>query len=76
MENALSERLIPWRVEGLPSSYCPSRRDDGIVVGMPFTYILRCAGDYLYVGATDDLESRLRKHHEGTASVQTASRHC
>jgi putative endonuclease len=58
---------------GKPFSCFPAD-DDGIVVDVPFTYILRCAGDYLYVGATEDLQERLAKHNEGTGSARTASR--
>ena len=32
---------------------------------MHFVYILRCADNSLYIGETDDLESRLSKHNEG-----------
>jgi predicted GIY-YIG superfamily endonuclease len=39
-----------------------------------FVYILRCADARLYVGETNDLEQRLRKHQGGTASAFTARR--
>ncbi len=39
-----------------------------------FVYILRCADNALYVGQTSDLQDRLRKHAEGSASQFTASR--
>ena len=41
---------------------------------MPFIYILRCADNSLYVGETDDLDARLSKHRDGTASMFTARR--
>lgn len=31
---------------------------------MFFTYILRCADDSLYVGATNDLERRVKQHND------------
>ena len=37
-------------------------------------YILRCADGSLYVGVTDNLDARLLKHNDGTASVFTAQR--
>jgi predicted GIY-YIG superfamily endonuclease len=49
--------------------------DDGIVVqAVAYVYILRCADNSFYIGATDDLDARLIKHNEGTASVFTATR--
>ena len=41
---------------------------------MFFVYILRCVDRSLYIGATDNLEARLAKHTEGTASRFTARR--
>ena len=41
---------------------------------MRFVYILRCADNSLYVGATANLESRLAKHNEGSACTFTATR--
>jgi predicted GIY-YIG superfamily endonuclease len=41
---------------------------------MPFTYILRCADDSLYVGHTNDLASRERTHNEGRGAAYTAER--
>ena len=41
---------------------------------MPFTYILRCADDSLYVGHTDDLAAREQLHNEGRAAAYTARR--
>lgn len=41
---------------------------------MPFTYILRCADDTLYVGHADDLLARLTLHQAGTAAAYTAKR--
>lgn len=41
---------------------------------MPFTYILRCADDTLYVGYTEDLASRERTHNDGHGSAYTARR--
>jgi predicted GIY-YIG superfamily endonuclease len=39
-----------------------------------WVYILRCADDALYVGLTDDLETRLQWHHEGRGSSFTRFR--
>jgi putative endonuclease len=39
-----------------------------------FVYILRCADNSLYIGETSNLESRLLKHHEGSACAFTTSR--
>lgn len=41
---------------------------------MPFTYILRCADDTLYVGHTGDLASREQTHNEGKGAAYTAAR--
>ena len=41
---------------------------------MPYTYILRCADDALYVGETNDLEARVAKHRDGSASRFTSQR--
>src|SRR5262245_18490300 len=41
---------------------------------MPFTYIVRCADDTLYVGHTDDLASREQAHNDGRGATYTASR--
>jgi len=48
--------------------------DDGIVVWMPWVYILRCSDKSLYVGHTDDLDSREKTHNEGRGSRYTAQR--
>ncbi len=37
-------------------------------------YILRCSDGSLYTGATVDLEQRVTKHNDGTASRYTRSR--
>lgn len=41
---------------------------------MPFTYIVRCADDTLYVGHTEDLVSRERTHNDGRGATYTAAR--
>ena len=41
---------------------------------MPLVYMLRCADSSLYVGETDDIESRLVRHRERRACAFTASR--
>ena len=41
---------------------------------MPFTYILRCVDDTLYVGHTNDLASREQTHNDGRGAVYTATR--
>lgn len=41
---------------------------------MPFTYILRCADNTLYVGHTDDLASREQTHNDGKGAEYTAAR--
>jgi predicted GIY-YIG superfamily endonuclease len=51
-----------------------SSSDDGIVVVVSWLYLLRCADGSLYVGSTDDLELRLRRHNEGRGSAFTAQR--
>ena len=38
---------------------------------MAHLYILRCADDSLYVGSTDDLETRLKRHKSGYAADYT-----
>ena len=41
---------------------------------MPFTYIVRCAHDMLYVGHTEDLASREQTHNDGKGAKYTAKR--
>ena len=41
---------------------------------MPFTYILRCADNTLYVGHTEDLASREQTHNDGKGAKYTAAR--
>ena len=41
---------------------------------MPFTCILRCADDTLYVGHTENLASRERTHNDGKGAKYTATR--
>ena len=39
-----------------------------------WVYLLRCRDGSLYTGWTNDLDRRLRRHADGTASRYTASR--
>jgi putative endonuclease len=39
-----------------------------------WVYLLRCADGSLYTGWSTDVDRRLARHHEGTASRYTASR--
>jgi predicted GIY-YIG superfamily endonuclease len=48
--------------------------DDGIVVWMTWVYIVRCSDESLYIGHTDDLDSRETTHNEGRGSRYTAQR--
>ena len=41
---------------------------------MYHVYILRCSDGSLYVGSTDNLSSRLRRHIEGRGARHTATR--
>ena len=41
---------------------------------MPFTYILRCADNSLYIGHTLDLASREQTHNDGKGAKYTAER--
>ena len=41
---------------------------------MCYVYILECADKSLYTGWTVDLDKRLKKHNEGTASKYTRAR--
>jgi predicted GIY-YIG superfamily endonuclease len=41
---------------------------------MPYVYILRCVTSELYVGITEDLNTRLARHNDGTACRFTATR--
>ena len=41
---------------------------------MPFTYIIRCADDTLYVGHTEHLASREQTHNDGKGAKYTATR--
>jgi len=40
---------------------------------MAHLYILRCANDSLYVGSTDNIEERIKKHKSGWGSQFTGS---
>ena len=39
-----------------------------------FVYILECSDGSLYTGITNNIESRMQQHNEGTASRYTRSR--
>jgi predicted GIY-YIG superfamily endonuclease len=39
-----------------------------------FVYILRCGGDTLYTGSTDNIERRLAAHQSGKGAKYTRSR--
>ena len=41
---------------------------------MHFVYILRCADASLYIGETDDIDGRIRRHQDGRACAYTAAR--
>jgi putative endonuclease len=41
---------------------------------VPYVYLLRCSDGMLYPGHTNDLDSRLEAHNQGTASEYTAKR--
>jgi predicted GIY-YIG superfamily endonuclease len=41
---------------------------------MWFLYILRCADDSLYIGATSNVERRVSRHNDGFAAAYTARR--
>ena len=41
---------------------------------MPFVYMLRCSDDSLYVGYTEDVDSREQTHNEGRGGAYTARR--
>ena len=41
---------------------------------MPWVYIVRCSDKSLYIGHTDDLDSREKTHNEGRGSWYTAQR--
>ncbi|MFX4273604.1 GIY-YIG nuclease family protein [Propionibacteriaceae bacterium Y1685] len=41
---------------------------------MPWTYLLRCADDSLYVGSTVDLDARMAQHACGSGGKYTATR--
>ena len=76
---ALSERMNageskPSRRASRPPHRLHSSPDDAIVVVVHCVYILRCADGSLYVGSTDDVELRLRRHDEGCGAVFTAQR--
>ncbi len=39
-----------------------------------FLYIVRCQGDVLYTGITNDVEKRVERHNKGRGSKFTAGR--
>jgi len=39
-----------------------------------FVYLLRCSDGSYYVGSTNDVEERVKRHNDGTASEWTKSR--
>ena len=73
---ALSERMNAGESKGTRSASLRlhSSPDDGIVVTVHDVYILRCSDGSLYVGSTDDVELRLRRHNEGRGAAFTARR--
>jgi putative endonuclease len=66
---------------GRVSCFGPSRRasscfgfiDDGIVVWMPWGYIVRCSDGTLYVGHTCNVHSREKTHNEGHGDLLDAA---
>lgn len=41
---------------------------------MPYTYLLRCSDNSIYVGWTVDLEARLKAHNDGIGARYTRGR--
>jgi len=41
---------------------------------MPYTYMLKCSDNTIYVGWTVDLEARLKAHNDGTGARYTRGR--
>lgn len=55
-------------------SPCLPLDDDGIVVEVFCTYILRCADGALYIGTTEDLDSTIGADNAGEAALFTPRR--
>ena len=53
---------------------CRPHSDDGIVVGVHWVYMLRCADGALYIGETSNLDARLAQHQMGNGARFTAER--
>jgi predicted GIY-YIG superfamily endonuclease len=65
--------LRPCLFPSLPFSiHFHSSADHGIVVGMWFVYMLRCANGSLYVGETSDVAQRLADHNRGRGAAHTS----
>ncbi|HWP61335.1 MAG TPA: GIY-YIG nuclease family protein [Candidatus Paceibacterota bacterium] len=41
---------------------------------MYYVYLLKCADNSIYTGITNDLENRLKRHKDGSASKYTRAR--
>jgi predicted GIY-YIG superfamily endonuclease len=48
--------------------------DDGIVIRVPWVYIVRCGDNSLYVGHTRDLKRRVWQHQIGDGADHTSMR--
>ena len=45
-----------------------------VVMEFSYTYVLRCADDYWYIGSTDNLRRRLAEHRAGKVTSTTNRR--
>lgn len=41
------------------------QRDKSAIIYMQYVYILKCSDNRTYVGCTDDLKDRLKRHNKG-----------
>jgi len=57
---------------GRPANIEHSAESNG--AAMYYVYILRCADDSLYIGSTQDLDSRVKTHNHGRGAVYTLKR--
>ena len=74
-ENALSPSTLLGPSRRADTRFpCLPLDDDGIVVEVFHTYILRCADGALYIGNTENLDSRVNAHNAGEAALFTRKR--
>ena len=69
-----SDRHPATEENGALSERMNASESKGTTIPVFHVYLLRCSDGSLYVGSTDELELRLRRHNEGRGATFTAQR--